>query len=204
MNIKHITAIVSLDLEKAFDTIYTDALIYRLSEMDLPVRIIQLIHSYTSNRHFKVHANHQTSSIRPITAGVPQGSALGPVLYSLYINDIPKPVDHRVTNALYADDTAIMVKSLNVQILGKLLQNHLNLLDEYFLEYGLKVNVDKCQATLFTRKLKIIPPKITLSNRELVWTRQTKYLGVTLDKNLSFRPHIKNIVAAITPLPLTK
>ena len=86
-----------------------------------------------------------------------------------------------------------MAKSLNVQILGKLLQNHLNLLDEYFLEYGLKVNVDKCQATLFTRKLKIIPPKITLSNRELVWTRQTKYLGVTLDKNLSFRPHIKNI-----------
>ena len=110
--------------------------------MDLPVRIIQLIRSYTSNTHFKVHANHQTSSIRPITAGVPRGLVLGPVLYSLHVNDIPKPVDHRIINVMYAYNTVIMAKSLNIQILGKLLQNHLDLVGGYLVERGLKVNVD--------------------------------------------------------------
>jgi Reverse transcriptase (RNA-dependent DNA polymerase). len=79
---------VSLDLEKALDTIYTDGLIRRLYEMKFLIRPIQLVNSYTHNRIYYVQANHQTSTTRPITAGVPQGSVFGPFLFSLCIGCI--------------------------------------------------------------------------------------------------------------------
>ena len=97
---KRVTAMVCLDLSKVFDTIYQNALIFRLHKLDVPVRLVQLIHSYLSHRTFYVHCNNISSSRHPITAGVPQGSALGLLFFSLYINNVPKPTGHRIFNAL--------------------------------------------------------------------------------------------------------
>ena len=190
---RRITAMVSLDLSKAFDTIYQDALIFRLHKLDVPVRLVQLIHSYLSHRTFYVHCNNISSSRHPITAGVPQGSALGPLLFSLYINNIPKPTDHRIFNAIYADDTAVVATSYCPDVLQNILQPHLDRLDGFFLRYGLKVNPDKCQAIVFSTRRDIAPPNLTLSNAPLRWIKTIKYLGVTLDSRLTFQHHIKMV-----------
>ena len=161
--------------------------------MKFPIRFTQLVKSYTHNRTYYIHANQQSSTTRHITAGVAQGSALRPVLFSLYINSIPTLTDSRISNVLYADDTAIATTSHGTNIIAKLLQNHLDQLDEYFKNSGLRVNVDKCQAILFTPKKHIPLPKLSLSDRELGWAKEITYLGVTLDRTLTFRKHIKNV-----------
>ena len=73
--------------------------------LGFPAKIVKLVHSYITNRTFKVKIGNTTSLHKEIMAGVPQGSVLGPILYSIYISDIP--VSNDVMTALYADDTAI-------------------------------------------------------------------------------------------------
>ena len=130
---KRITAMVCLDLSKAFDTVYQDAMVFRLHKLDLPVRLIQLIRNYLSHKTFYVHCNNVSSSRHPITAGVPQGSALGLFLFSLYINNISKFTDHRIFNDLYVDDAAVVATSPSTDVLQNILQPHLDRLYGFFL-----------------------------------------------------------------------
>jgi hypothetical protein len=97
------TAAVFLDIEKAFDTTWHSGLLYKLSELDFSTSLIKLIASFLTDRNFKVFVEGEFSTPREIATGVPQGSVLVPVLYSLYINDASAaPVTHL---ALFADDT---------------------------------------------------------------------------------------------------
>ena len=108
---KYLTEMVSLDLSKAFDSVWQEAFPLKLLQLKFPTKIIKIISSYFTKRHFYVTCNGQDSTSRPVRAGVPQGSALGPVLFILYINDIPKPQDPRIINSIYADDTTILATS---------------------------------------------------------------------------------------------
>ena len=123
---------VSLDLSKAFDSVWQEVFPLKLLQLKFPVKIIKFISSYLSHRHFYVSSNGLNSSLRPVRAGVPQGSALGPVLFILYINNIPTPLDHRVINSIYADDTAILATSRSPQIVNQLLQTQTeNIIQHY-------------------------------------------------------------------------
>jgi hypothetical protein len=96
---KESTTMVVLDIEKAFDTVWFIGLIYKLIKYGFPSYIVLLIASYLSNRGFKVLVEE---TIKQISAGVPQGSILGPILFILFISDIPK---HPKTDfSVFADD----------------------------------------------------------------------------------------------------
>jgi hypothetical protein len=99
------TAAVFSDIEKAFDTTWRSGLLCKLSESEFSTIHIKLIASFLTNRNFKVLVEGEFSTQREIAAGVPQGSVLAPVLYSLYINDAPAAA--RTQLALFADDTCI-------------------------------------------------------------------------------------------------
>jgi hypothetical protein len=84
------TAAVFLDIEKAFHTMWHPGLLYKLSKLQIPTNLIKLINSYLINRKFRVSVEGELSTPKEIQAGVPQGSVLAPILYSLYINDTPQ------------------------------------------------------------------------------------------------------------------
>jgi hypothetical protein len=105
--LKRLTGAVFLDVAKAFDTVWIDGLVYKLTLLNFPSYIVHTISPYLGDRTFEASFQTATSSSRVMRAGVAQGGLLSPVLFSLYVNDKPSP-SHHVELALYADDTAII------------------------------------------------------------------------------------------------
>lgn len=163
-----------------------------------PITLIKFISSYLTNRHLRVVINDSKSSKRQIRAGVPQGSVLGPKLFNIYLNDIPK--FSRSILALFADDTAVYVQSYNAIIAAKQIQIHLTLLEKYYKHWKIKINEAKTEVIVFSWKreqnTKIIQP-ITVYGHKTEPVKTVKYLGVHLDKRLTFENHIKQTIRKV-------
>ncbi|GFX66523.1 RNA-directed DNA polymerase from mobile element jockey [Trichonephila clavipes] len=141
----------------------------------------------TGSGTFQVRVNDTLSSSHSINYGVPQGSLLGPLLFNIYINDIP--THPQTSTNIYADDTVTLATYKNHNTITIALNNHLKLLETFFDTWKIKINIDKTIAVLFTnRKTQPTPP--TLYSTQLQWSQSTKYLGLTLDKKLTWKQHI--------------
>ncbi|GFU84327.1 RNA-directed DNA polymerase from mobile element jockey [Trichonephila clavipes] len=181
------TGAVFLDIQKAFDRVWVSGLIYKLIINNFPPALIHLINSNLVNRSFQVIVNNTLSRTVFIKNGVTQGSLLGPLLFNIYINDIPS---HPLTMTnIYADDTSISATYKNHLTITKALNAHLILLEEFFNTWKIKINVDKTVAVLFPRRRKPCTPPTPYST-PLHWSQSTKYLGLALEKNLSWKQHI--------------
>lgn len=181
------TVAVFLDVEKAFDRIWHERLLVKLFKLKLPLPLIQLIGSYLESRTFQVQVNEELSRKTPLKAGVPQGSPLSPLLYALYTADIP--TREHIDTAMYADDTLILSAAKNRTTAVNRLNSHLKTVSAWLQKNGIKINADKTVAVAFNRRG--IRPKSLLSvdGIPIPWSASTRYLGVTLDEKLTFRPH---------------
>ena len=116
-----------LDVQQAFDRVWHKGLLYKIKSL-LPHTYFGTLKSYLSNRIFQVKESDCTSDFYEITAGVPQGSVLGPVLYSLYTSDLPKSQEFTV--ATYADDTALLASHPCPAQASELLQKGLHKIEK--------------------------------------------------------------------------
>ncbi|ERL96021.1 hypothetical protein D910_00816, partial [Dendroctonus ponderosae] len=135
-------------------------LLYKLFAVhSLPLYLVFLLASYLKNRPIHVKVENSTSAKRRIAAGVPQGTVILPVLYTLYTADISKLSTTKI--AQYADDTAIYASSFYAQVAKSRIAHHLSLLTPYFDKWKLKVNPGKTELIIFSRKFtnnKILAP----------------------------------------------
>ncbi|GFW11142.1 RNA-directed DNA polymerase from mobile element jockey [Trichonephila clavipes] len=186
---KKSTGAVFLDIQKAFDRVWLTGLTYKLIKYNLPPPLVFLLHSYNTNRSYQIRVKDTLSNIKNISCGVAQGSLLGPLLFNLYINDIP---DYSLTKLnMFADDTAIHTTYRRITSVTYALNKHLKLLENYYDKWKISINVEKSAAVLFTKKRKIPPPP-TMYNTTIPWSQSTKYLGITFDKNLTWKNHIQH------------
>lgn len=189
------TAALFLDMERAFDTVWHAGLIYKLGTIfNFPLHIVSLISSYLTNRTFQVRLETATSSLKELTAGVPQGTVLSPFLYTLYTSDFPKYPTTKF--ALYADDTTIYNSSYFVQAARARLAYHVLELQPYFAEWKLTVNPSKTELIVFTKRKvseKILNP-IMINNIPINQSPRVKYLGIILDQRLFFNKHIDHVL----------
>ena len=109
---------------KAFDTVWIDGFLYKLTFLNFSSYIVHTISSCLRYRRFETSFQTATSSRRGTRAGVAQGGLISPVLFSLYVNDMPPP-SHHVELALYADDTAIIATSRMLTLLFSYLESYL-------------------------------------------------------------------------------
>jgi hypothetical protein len=121
---KWLTGAVFLDVPKAFDTVWVDGLAYKLMALNFPSYLVKTIQSYLRCRTFEASFLAATSSRRGMRAGVAQGGLIFPVLFSLYVNDMPVPSYH-VELALYADDTAVIATSRKPALFVSYLESYL-------------------------------------------------------------------------------
>jgi hypothetical protein len=202
---KHVTGIVFLDVAKAFDTVWHDGLVFKLRESNVPLAMTQLIQSFLEKRSFRAKINDTLSEPHPIEAGVPQGSVLSPLLYAAFTADIPKT--RNTTLAMYADDTAIMTRSKQPRTATVYLQEAANALETWFRRWRIEVNPEKSSALLITRRYVVPEGQVRMFREDIPWKDQAKYLGVVIDKRLSFIPHVnyaagkgKMVTGQLSPL----
>jgi retron-type reverse transcriptase len=147
---KRLTGAVFLDVAKAFDTVGTDGLLYKITLLNLPSYIVQTISSHHSGRTFVASFQTATSSRRVMRAGVDQGGLISHVLFILYVNGLPSP-SHHVELALYANDTVVIDTSRNPTLLVSYLESYLNDLQRWLSEWKTDINVSKSTAFIFAR-----------------------------------------------------
>jgi hypothetical protein len=165
---KRFTGAVFLDVAKAFDTVWVDGLAYKLMPLNFPSFLVKTIQSYLRCRTFEASFQAATSSRRGMLAGVAQGGLISPVLFSLYVNDMPVP-SHHVELALYADYTAVMDTSRKPALLLSYLESYLTDLELWLRKWRIAINVSKSMAMLFTRKRIQSPRPVTLFGEPIVW-----------------------------------
>jgi len=142
-NRKRSTGLVLLDTEKAFDSIWHDGLLYKLIQYNFPTYIIKIIQSFLSNRKSSVHIGHTKSNFFKPIAGVPQGSILSPILFNIFISDIPST--NNCTNYLYADDLAIAATARSPSSIIKALNGTLKAYAKFCNRWKLKTNANKSE-----------------------------------------------------------
>lgn len=187
------TGTVLLDTSAAFDTVWTTGLLYKMAKMEFSRGIIKLLKSYLTGRSFYVTVEGETSSVRPVAQGTPQGSILGPALFITYVNDIPRPA--RVNLAMFADDTAIYYRHQDSAKAVRYLQRALEELLQYFRRWRLRINSGKTEPVLFTKRLVTGEQEnyLHIDGVPLRWKDAARFLGVHLDRRLNMGAHLTAI-----------
>ena len=183
---KRYCSAVFLDVSQAFDKVWHRGLLYKLKS-NLPYQFYNVLKSYIENRYFFVKYKEEQTKLLQIKSGVPQGSVLGPMLYLLYTADLP--TTDFTTTATFADDTAIMSSHSNPVKASQNLQLNLNSIENWLKKWRIKVNETKSTHVTFTTRKETCPP-VSINNNQLPQENSVKYLGIHLDRRLTWHKHI--------------
>ena len=190
---------VAIDLTKAFDMIDHPTLIKKLQNFGFGSSTISFLRNYLSDRTFKVKVNNKTSDSYKLIKGVPQGSILGPLLFTLYVNDLPNVVkDSRVV--LYADDTTLFTSNKYPAKIQEDLNQDIRRLQDWFLENKLKINEDKSEYMTISNshvRQRFQHIEIKLGNKLLPSKDTIKILGVTISNDLSWETHTHGLINSL-------
>ena len=190
----HYVCGIFIDLEKAFDTVNHSILCEKLKYYGLRGNVNKLIQSYLTNRKQFVSIDGTSSSTLDVTCGVPQGSSLGPLLFLIYINDFRFCLNKTETGH-FADDTYILYGSKKLKTLEIVINTELKLVTNWLRLNKLSLNAKKTELIIFRSKRKPMNREISikLNGFKLTPSDNVKYLGMYLDKHLSWDYHIHTL-----------
>lgn len=185
------TIAVLLDVAKAYDKVWRNGLLLKMYRLQLPRWMLTITRSWLADRRFQVRWDKELSSVRTAPEGLPQGSALSPLLFNVYVQDMPKFERDKDMHVLqFADDTALLGVGLSVEGAQNRIERGLKELLQYFQNWKLAVNTEKTEAILFGKKR---PQKygIIFNHQKIQFHNTVTYLGVKFDRTLRFDRHAK-------------
>ena len=169
-----------------------NSLLFKLSGYGIQDKTLDWIESFLSDRSQRVVVEGEQSDPAPVTSGVPQGSVLGPILFLVFINDLPKCVGSSCR--LFADDT-IVYKDISSPADSAALQQDLEALQRWEERWGMSFNPSKCNTINITRKDDPIVTVYTLKNEPLENVKVASYLGVQISRDVSWHSHVAKITS---------
>ena len=197
------TVAVFLDIKKAFDTIDHNIIIQKLKHAGMGARILALITNYLNNRKQCVLYNGTRSEVRELYTGVPQGSTLGPLLFLIYVNDLPNMFVS--TNCMmFADDTVLYQSHSDIDELYTQIQESLNKMYNWCTDNQITLNSKKCQYVHFNYRRMINADKVLkLGNVNLDRVKHYKYLGTIVDEKLNGEAQYSNVIQILSSRKIT-
>ena len=185
---------VFFDLEKAYDTTWRHGIIKNMYKMGIRGNMIRFINSFLSNRFIKVRVGSSLSSPFLQEEGVPQGSVLSVTCFAIAINNIMEAVGPPVKGTLFVDDFAIYCTGYDATSTCRHVQKSIDAISKWALENGFRFSASKTVAIRFTRRrIYEEVPTLTLNGNILPYENTVKFLGMTLDKKLTWSNHIDNL-----------
>ena len=193
--------VVLLDLKKAFDTVNHDILVRKLELYGINGSALTMIQSYLSDRKQKCQLGDVMSSERHVTCGIPQGSILGPLLFLLYINDLPECL-HEAAPRLFADDTNLTVAGESIEEVELAMKNDLLSVHTWLLANKLSLNASKTEFIRIgsNHRLKNLTnqPNIKIDQDKIKQVHHSRLLGVQIDEKLSWNKHVESVAKKVT------
>ena len=191
------TILSTIDFSKAFDSVWHPALFHKLISAGLLLCFARCTQSFLFDRRAcVVYQNHKSRSFR-VHRGVPQGSVLFPVLFSLFINVLSASLPSSVSCSFYADNLAIWSSSPSVPTAVEATQGALFRLERWYEYWCLPLNPSKCEACFFSVDLH--QPNLLLLGSRLCFNPTPSFLKVTFDRTLSFSKHESSLKAKFSP-----
>ena len=182
--------VIYLDMTKAFDKVNHELLINKLRRFGFKTNLLNWFQSYLYHRRQQVTVFGSTSSSLPVTSGVPQGSILGPILFLLYVNDLPDAVCSS-TIATFADDTKLFKRIASNTDSNKL-QEDLNNLEQWTTSSNLAFNPTKCKVETISRKRsKLIKTCYTMGDLQLEHCSHERDLGFWISTDLTWKKQVE-------------
>ena len=187
---KQYCALVTLDVKNAFNTARWSGILQVLEERKIDRHLVEVVRSYLSDRTLIVGG---TNTVK-LTCGVPQGSVLGPLLWNVYYDGVlGVEVPDGTTLVGYADDLALVTVARSGSELTNKINTALVAVTAWLKGKGLQLAPEKTEVVLLSGRRKLTEIEVTVGNNKIRSSRCVKYLGVTLDKDLRMREHVRRI-----------
>lgn len=194
-----------LDLSKAFDSLDHFILLQKLKFYGIHSLALNLFESYLTNREQYVIIKNTTSSRQKITTGVPQGSILGPLLFLIYVNDLPLAATTSFNVLSYADDTTLtgslrkFKNKSESKDISSFINQELTKISDWLSVNKLSLNVAKTKFMIYQKPGKTIIDKLSLkfNDTDIEQVKSFKFLGLTMDQDMSWKTHISQVTSKL-------
>ena len=191
------TVATFFDYEKAYDKVWRDGLLSKMEDLEIPQRFATYVRHFLSGRKTRVEVNNTKSKEFTLKEGLPQGSSISPLLFLIFINDLPVDLDLTTSASLFADDTSTWRRDGKVRGSDRVMtQTEVDKITGWAKTWKMKVNGSKTKAMVAStsRKDRNWNPELEADGAPIELVQDYKFLGVKVSADLTFRSHVETVV----------
>lgn len=192
---KQYTVGIFIDLEKAYDLLWHEGLIFKLAKLGISGKMLRWIKDFLTDRSFKIKIGQKFSEIKIIQNGTPQGSVVSPLFFNIMVNDIP--IDNEINLSLYADDVAMWISGADLKEIRLKMQNYLDKVVNWANDWSFSISLAKTNSITFTTRMNTPQNQFKLNQSVIQDKASVKFLGIIFDRALKLNEQVEHVTVRL-------